>query len=246
MSTHAGAGAPCSRSTRPGISGPRPCRRHPRLGPRGTRVSRRNRRDRGHEHRLRAEGGRRCDRGPGRPVAVRRRQHLRQRTRASSSRRHRASSRPATSTASILHSGGSEAVEVALKLARQYHVERGEPARDTFVSRWIEYHGATLGGALGRRERQARRKVYEPLLLQTPHVRARTIPLPVAGWHTGMRRGGRGRDRGGDPGRRPRPGRRVHRGADRRQRRWRDPAPGRLLPLRPRDLRPPRRAADPR
>ncbi|MFN8623627.1 MAG: aspartate aminotransferase family protein [Chloroflexota bacterium] len=66
-------------------------------------------------------------------------------------------------------SGGSEAVEVALKLARQVHVERGEGERSTFISRWTSYHGATLatlsvGGAKGRR------KKYEPLLLDVPHI----------------------------------------------------------------------------
>ena len=67
--------------------------------------------------------------------------------------------------------GGSEAVEIALKLARQYHVERGEPARDTFVSRWISYHGATIGG-LSVGGSVMRRRKYEPLLIaNTPHVR---------------------------------------------------------------------------
>ena len=66
-------------------------------------------------------------------------------------------------------SGGSEAVEVALKVARQVCVERGEGARSTFISRWTSYHGATLatlsvGGARGRR------KKYEPLLLDVPHI----------------------------------------------------------------------------
>lgn len=66
-------------------------------------------------------------------------------------------------------SGGSEAVEVALKLARQVHVERGEPDRSVFISRWTSYHGATLatlaiGGA------RLRRKKYEPLLLPNPHI----------------------------------------------------------------------------
>ena len=42
-------------------------------------------------------------------------------------------------------SGGSEATETAIKLARQYFVERGEPARTRIVSRWQSYHGSTLG-----------------------------------------------------------------------------------------------------
>jgi len=66
-------------------------------------------------------------------------------------------------------SGGSEAMEVALKLARQVCVERGEAERSTFISRWTSYHGATLatlsvGGA------RMRRKKYEPLLLDVPHI----------------------------------------------------------------------------
>src|SRR5438309_9211352 len=42
-------------------------------------------------------------------------------------------------------SGGSEANETATQLARQYHVERGEPSRYLVVSRWQSYHGGTLG-----------------------------------------------------------------------------------------------------
>jgi adenosylmethionine-8-amino-7-oxononanoate aminotransferase len=70
----------------------------------------------------------------------------------------------------LFTSGGSEAVEVALKMARQYHVLRGEPERSLVVSRWTNYHGATLGG-LTVGGSKLRRRVYEPLLLETPHVR---------------------------------------------------------------------------
>jgi len=66
-------------------------------------------------------------------------------------------------------SGGSEAVEVALKLARQVHVERGEPDRSVFISRWTSYHGATLG-TLSVGGARMRRKKYEPLLLDVPHI----------------------------------------------------------------------------
>jgi hypothetical protein len=59
--------------------------------------------------------------------------------------------------------GGSEAVEAALKLARQYWVERGEPSRDTIISRRLSYHGNTLG-ALSVSGHPARREVYTPLL----------------------------------------------------------------------------------
>jgi adenosylmethionine-8-amino-7-oxononanoate aminotransferase len=67
-------------------------------------------------------------------------------------------------------SGGSEAVEVALKMARQYHVVRGQPERSVFISRWTNYHGATIGG-LTVGGSKLRRRVYEPLLMSTPHVR---------------------------------------------------------------------------
>jgi adenosylmethionine-8-amino-7-oxononanoate aminotransferase len=66
-------------------------------------------------------------------------------------------------------SGGSEAVEAALKLARQYFVERGEPQRRYIIGRRQSYHGVTLGAlAVGGREWQ--RKQFEPLLFETHHV----------------------------------------------------------------------------
>jgi adenosylmethionine-8-amino-7-oxononanoate aminotransferase len=68
-------------------------------------------------------------------------------------------------------SGGSEAVEVAIKLARQFHVLRGEPERSVIVSRWNGYHGATLG-ALSVGGSRLRRRIYEPMLQETPHIPA--------------------------------------------------------------------------
>ena len=66
-------------------------------------------------------------------------------------------------------SGGSEAIEAALKLARQYFVERGEPQRRYVIARRQSYHGITLGAlAIGGRERQ--RKAFAPLLFETHHV----------------------------------------------------------------------------
>lgn len=67
-------------------------------------------------------------------------------------------------------SGGSEAVEVALKMARQYHVIRGDPGRSVVISRWTSYHGATIGG-LTVGGSKLRRRMYEPMLTDTPHVR---------------------------------------------------------------------------
>ncbi len=66
-------------------------------------------------------------------------------------------------------SGGSEAIEAALKLARQYFVERGEPQRRHLIARRQSYHGITMGAlAIGGRERQ--RKPFAPLLIETHHV----------------------------------------------------------------------------
>jgi adenosylmethionine-8-amino-7-oxononanoate aminotransferase len=61
---------------------------------------------------------------------------------------------------------GSEAVEAALKLARQYHAERGEPARTRFISRRMSYHGNTIG-ALAVGGHAGRRALYQPLLAET-------------------------------------------------------------------------------
>lgn len=66
-------------------------------------------------------------------------------------------------------SGGSEAIEAALKLARQYFVERGEPQRRFLIARRQSYHGITLGAlAVGGREWQ--RRQFAPLLIETQHV----------------------------------------------------------------------------
>jgi adenosylmethionine-8-amino-7-oxononanoate aminotransferase len=66
-------------------------------------------------------------------------------------------------------SGGSEAIEAALKLARQYFVERGEPQRRFLIARRQSYHGVTLGAlAVGGREWQ--RRQFAPLLIETHHV----------------------------------------------------------------------------
>jgi adenosylmethionine-8-amino-7-oxononanoate aminotransferase len=66
-------------------------------------------------------------------------------------------------------SGGSEAVEAALKLARQYYVEIGEPQRRHVIARLQSYHGNTLG-ALAAGGNMWRRQQYEPLLIETHHI----------------------------------------------------------------------------
>jgi len=64
---------------------------------------------------------------------------------------------------------GSEAIEAALKMARQYFVERGEPRRTRFIARRQSYHGNTLG-ALAVGGNAARREVYGPLLMPVEHI----------------------------------------------------------------------------
>lgn len=66
-------------------------------------------------------------------------------------------------------SGGSEAVEAALKMARQYFVEIGQPQRRHFVARHQSYHGNTLG-ALAVGGNAWRRQQFEPLLIDVTHV----------------------------------------------------------------------------
>ena len=68
-------------------------------------------------------------------------------------------------------SGGSEAIESALKMARAYHVARGEPDRQIVIGRWGSYHGNTLG-ALDLSGRQPLRRPYEGWLGRFRHVSA--------------------------------------------------------------------------
>ena len=68
-----------------------------------------------------------------------------------------------------LVSGGSEAIEAALKMARQYFVEIGEPQRAHVIARRQSYHGNTLG-ALAVGGSAARRTQFEPLLIRTHHI----------------------------------------------------------------------------
>lgn len=65
-------------------------------------------------------------------------------------------------------SGGSEATEAAIKLARQYFLEKGEPARSQIIARWQSYHGNTLG-ALSAGGNRWRRGQFEPMLAPAMH-----------------------------------------------------------------------------
>ncbi|MGB7023031.1 MAG: aspartate aminotransferase family protein [Candidatus Acidiferrales bacterium] len=69
----------------------------------------------------------------------------------------------------LFTSGGSEATETALKLSRQYFIERDEPQRTQFVSCWQSYHGSTLG-ALAVSGNVKRRTSFAPLLRDWPHI----------------------------------------------------------------------------
>ena len=68
-------------------------------------------------------------------------------------------------------SGGSEAIETALKLVRAYHLARGEPDRWVVFARWGSYHGNTLG-ALDLSGRKPLRRPYEGWLGRFRHLSA--------------------------------------------------------------------------
>lgn len=65
--------------------------------------------------------------------------------------------------------GGSESIETALKLARQYQVEIGQTSRHQILSRQQSYHGSTLG-ALSVSGNKRRREMYLPMVREFPHV----------------------------------------------------------------------------
>jgi adenosylmethionine-8-amino-7-oxononanoate aminotransferase len=69
----------------------------------------------------------------------------------------------------LLLSGGSEATETAMKLARQYQLERGQAGKYRVISRWISYHGNTLG-ALSMSGRTAWRRDFVPYLQPFPKI----------------------------------------------------------------------------
>ena len=134
-------------------------------------------------------------------------------------------------------SGGSEAVESAIKLVRAYHQRTGNPRKIKFLTREIAYHGTTLG-ALQATGIPALRTDFEPLVpggIKAPNTNSYH-------WPDGSRPAlGRRPDRGEDPLRGPGDGRRGDPRAAPERRRL-HPAAGRLLPARARDLRPPQRA----
>ena len=66
-------------------------------------------------------------------------------------------------------SGGSEATESAMKMARKYHLETGNPQKYRVISRWQSWHGNTVG-ALSMSGRTPWREDYVPYLLDFPHI----------------------------------------------------------------------------
>lgn len=65
-------------------------------------------------------------------------------------------------------SGGSEAMEAAIKLARQYFLEIGEPQRKHVIARWQSYHGNTIG-ALSAGGNRWRREQFSPFMVEAMH-----------------------------------------------------------------------------
>ncbi|MGC8874050.1 MAG: aminotransferase class III-fold pyridoxal phosphate-dependent enzyme, partial [Chloroflexia bacterium] len=64
---------------------------------------------------------------------------------------------------------GSEAIEAAIKFARQLQVARGEATREVVIARWGSYHGATLG-ALAVTGKPSMRRLFAPLFRDQPHI----------------------------------------------------------------------------
>lgn len=66
-------------------------------------------------------------------------------------------------------SGGSEATETAIKLARKYHIDNGNPGKFRVISRWQSYHGSTMG-ALSWSGFTSRRAEFTPYLNDFAHL----------------------------------------------------------------------------
>ena len=71
-------------------------------------------------------------------------------------------------------SGGSEATESAMKMARKYHVETGNASKFRVITRWQSWHGNTVG-AMSMSGRSSWRADYGPYLMDFPH-----IPAPIS------------------------------------------------------------------
>ena len=78
---------------------------------------------------------------------------------------------PQTAARVYFVSGGSEGNETAIKMARQYHLQRGHPGRHKVIARWQSFHGSTLA-TLSLSGRPAWREPFLPQLTAVPHVAA--------------------------------------------------------------------------
>jgi adenosylmethionine-8-amino-7-oxononanoate aminotransferase len=76
---------------------------------------------------------------------------------------------PQTAARVYFVSGGSEGNETAIKMARQYHLQRGHPSRHKVIARWQSFHGSTLA-TLSLSGRPAWREPFLPQLTAVPHV----------------------------------------------------------------------------
>lgn len=76
---------------------------------------------------------------------------------------------PSNMVSAYFTSGGSEGTEIAIKMARQYHLRRGEKERYKVIALWQSYHGATFG-ALSVTGQTRRRLDYTPYLTPMPHL----------------------------------------------------------------------------
>ena len=74
-----------------------------------------------------------------------------------------------TGGAAYFVSGGSEANETAIKLAREYHLQRGDTQRYKIISRWQSFHGVTMA-TLSVSGRTSWRSPYDPYLLRVTHI----------------------------------------------------------------------------
>ena len=84
--------------------------------------------------------------------------------------------------------GGSEAVEAAIKMAKQYHAHTGKPRANKIISRWNAYHGATMG-ALGATDwlgTAAHLRARRSRLFSDP--RTKPLPQPVRHGRRGVLR----------------------------------------------------------
>ncbi len=141
-------------------------------------------------------------------------------------------------------SGGSEAIETALKLSRAWHLARGETDRWIVISRWGSYHGNTLG-ALDLSGRRPLRRPYEGWLGRFRHV---STAYPYRAGEADAHALGSGADLAAELERTieqagPATRRGLRRRADRRRYPRRRRAAGRLLAADRRGLPAPRRAA---